>query len=72
MELSLHEALIKFRQGVGRLMRSGADRGSVVLLDKRIYAKRYGAAFLKGLPECRRLYAPLSEICNKVEAFLAE
>lgn len=72
MELSLPEALIKFRQGVGRLMRSGADRGSVVLLDKRIYAKRYGTAFLKSLPECRRLYAPLSEICNKVEAFLAE
>ncbi len=72
MELSLPEALIKFRQGVGRLMRSETDRGAVILLDKRIYAKRYGAAFLAGLPECRRAFAPLSDLCRKVEEFLEE
>ena len=70
MELSLPEAVIKFRQGVGRLMRSGTDRGAVVSLDKRIYEKRYGALFLSSLPECKKIYEPLETISRKVEQFL--
>ena len=46
----LPEAILKFRQGVGRLIRSRNDSGIIVILDKRIYVKRYGQAFLGSLP----------------------
>ncbi len=52
MEYSLPEAVLKLRQGVGRLIRSKADRGIVVLLDNRVLTKRYGKAFLESLPPC--------------------
>jgi ATP-dependent DNA helicase DinG len=50
-ELTLPEALIKFRQGVGRLIRTQADRGVITVLDSRILAKSYGRLFLEGLPQ---------------------
>jgi ATP-dependent DNA helicase DinG len=52
VEFSLPEAILKFRQGVGRLIRSQADTGIVVVLDNRILTKRYGKAFLDALPHC--------------------
>lgn len=70
MELSLPEAVIKFRQGAGRLMRTGSDRGAVVVLDKRLYEKRYGALFLRTLPECKKIYEPLADLCTAVSRFL--
>ncbi|MEM7698664.1 MAG: helicase C-terminal domain-containing protein [Verrucomicrobiota bacterium] len=51
MEYSVPEAILKLRQGVGRLIRSAEDEGIVVLLDNRILAKRYGKLFLEALPE---------------------
>jgi len=51
-EYSLPEAILKLRQGVGRLIRSAADEGIVVLLDNRVVTKHYGRAFLEALPEC--------------------
>lgn len=51
-EYSLPEAVLKFRQGVGRLIRSGTDRGMVVILDSRIVNKTYGKAFLRAVPPC--------------------
>jgi ATP-dependent DNA helicase DinG len=51
-EFSLPEAILKFRQGVGRLIRSKTDRGIVVVLDNRILTKQYGQAFLEALPKC--------------------
>lgn len=51
-DYSLPEAILKFRQGVGRLIRTRDDRGIVVVLDNRILAKRYGKAFLDALPGC--------------------
>jgi ATP-dependent DNA helicase DinG len=51
-EYSLPEAILKFRQGVGRLIRSGSDRGVVVILDSRIVSKGYGKAFLRAVPAC--------------------
>jgi ATP-dependent DNA helicase DinG len=50
MEYMLPEAILKFRQGVGRLIRSRQDSGIIVVLDKRVYIKRYGQAFLGSLP----------------------
>ena len=52
---SLPKAVMKFRQGFGRLIRSGSDRGAVVCLDSRLLKRGYGKAFLKALPPCRRL-----------------
>jgi ATP-dependent DNA helicase DinG len=49
---SLPEAILKLRQGVGRLIRSKADSGIVVLLDPRVLQKGYGRAFLNALPQC--------------------
>ena len=51
-EFSLQEAILKFRQGVGRLIRTKTDSGIVVVLDNRILAKQYGQAFLEALPKC--------------------
>jgi len=51
-EFSLPEAILKFRQGVGRLIRTKTDTGIVVVLDNRILTKQYGQAFLESLPSC--------------------
>ena len=51
-EYSLPEAILKFRQGVGRLIRTKSDNGIIVILDNRIVTRPYGRAFLKALPEC--------------------
>lgn len=48
------QAILKFRQGFGRLIRSGRDRGLVLVLDSRLYHKSYGSDFLGSLPRCRR------------------
>jgi ATP-dependent DNA helicase DinG len=52
MEFSLPEAVLKFRQGIGRLIRTKTDTGIVVVLDNRILTKRYGQAFLASAPKC--------------------
>lgn len=49
MDYSLPEAVLKFRQGIGRLIRSGKDRGKVLILDSRVVHKRYGEDFIKCL-----------------------
>lgn len=51
-EYSLPEAILKLRQGVGRLIRTRQDSGIVVILDNRIMTKSYGSAFMKALPKC--------------------
>jgi ATP-dependent DNA helicase DinG len=51
-EFSLPEAVLKFRQGVGRLIRTKSDKGIIVVLDNRILAKRYGRTFLEAMPKC--------------------
>lgn len=51
-EYSLPEAILKLRQGVGRLIRTKSDHGIVVILDNRVLTKSYGRAFLKALPPC--------------------
>ena len=52
MEYQLPTAIIKLRQGFGRLVRRATDRGMVVILDPRILTKGYGRRFLEALPEC--------------------
>lgn len=70
MEISLPEAVIRLKQGFGRLIRHSEDRGVVVILDSRTVNKRYGELFVRSLPECRLLAAPLAEIAPSVTRFL--
>ena len=51
-DFSLPEAILKFRQGVGRLIRTKTDTGIIVVLDNRVLTKQYGQAFLDALPKC--------------------
>jgi ATP-dependent DNA helicase DinG len=51
-EYTLPEAILKLRQGVGRLIRTKSDTGMIVILDSRILSKPYGKSFLRALPEC--------------------
>ena len=52
-DYQLPSAIIKFKQGFGRLIRSTTDTGIVVVLDSRITSRRYGARFLSAVPECK-------------------
>jgi ATP-dependent DNA helicase DinG len=51
-EFSLPEAILKFRQGVGRLIRTKTDTGIIAVLDSRILTKAYGKDFLNAVPKC--------------------
>jgi ATP-dependent DNA helicase DinG len=51
-EYSLPEAILKLRQGVGRLIRTKNDHGIIVILDNRIVTRPYGRAFMQALPKC--------------------
>jgi len=51
MDYSVPEAILKLRQGVGRLIRNGDDKGMVVILDNRVLSKRYGKIFLDAMPD---------------------
>lgn len=55
-EYSLPQAIVKFKQGFGRLIRNKSDRGCVICLDNRIIKKQYGRLFLDSLPDCQRLF----------------
>ena len=70
MDLSLPEAVMKFKQGFGRLMRRSSDHGAVVALDGRLLHKRYGKIFLDSLPETKTCFAAATDIVRAVEGFL--
>jgi len=70
MDLSLPEAVMKFKQGFGRLMRRSSDRGVVAVLDSRLIKKRYGSFFLESLPETRASFTDFSGILRDTENFL--
>ncbi len=70
MELSLPEAVVRFRQGFGRLIRRKTDRGVVTVLDRRLLTKTYGSLFTSSVPETRRLTEPLQDCLSHIETFL--
>ncbi len=70
-EHTVPQAVIKLKQGFGRLIRSRADRGAVVLLDSRVVHKRYGRLFLDSLPPARRLIAARSAVYAALRQFFA-
>lgn len=70
MNLTVPQAVIKFRQGFGRLIRSHSDRGAVLICDRRVMTKRYGKVFIDSLPPAPVHHVPSERIGRKLEAFL--
>ncbi len=68
-DYSVPQAVIKFKQGFGRLMRSKEDRGCVLCLDTRLVKKNYGKKFLDSLPTCRTCFAPQSQVFEEMRTF---
>ncbi len=66
----LPEAVLRFRQGFGRLIRSKRDRGVVVVFDSRVLNKSYGEAFVRALPPVTVRRAPLAELSRAVQDWL--
>lgn len=64
-EYQLPYAVLKMKQGVGRLIRSKEDRGNVIILDKRIHQKGYGKTILKSLPNANIEILDLEDILSK-------
>ncbi len=71
-EYAVPQAILRFRQGFGRLIRSRTDRGVVVILDRRVVSKSYGRAFLKSLPDCAVRTGPARDLPAVVRAWLDE
>lgn len=71
-DLSLPQAVMKLKQGFGRLMRRSDDYGVVVVADPRMVRKQYGRVFWDSLPPARPLVASGEEIVEEVQSFLSE
>jgi len=69
-EYHLPEAILRFRQGFGRLIRTQSDRGVVVVLDRRVLTKPYGKSFIESLPQCTVRMASLNELPNSTSKWL--
>jgi predicted DnaQ family exonuclease/DinG family helicase len=69
-EYALPLAVIRFKQGFGRLIRRKTDRGVVVVMDRRLRSKAYGATFLRSLPPCSTQDLPLRELAAAASAWL--
>jgi ATP-dependent DNA helicase DinG len=63
-DYTLPDAILRFRQGFGRLIRSAADRGVVTVFDSRLLGKNYGAQFIEALPDCTQQSGPLSNLAQ--------
>lgn len=69
-ELAIPEAVIRFKQGFGRLIRSNTDRGVVIVFDRRIKTASYGKAFLQSIPSVEAKECDLNETIHIIEQWL--
>ncbi|MDD4083463.1 MAG: ATP-dependent DNA helicase, partial [Sphaerochaetaceae bacterium] len=69
-KMLLPEAIMRLKQGFGRLIRKNTDKGIVLILDSRVVKKSYGGYMLSVLPECYQLITESKNICDKIENFL--
>lgn len=69
-EYAVPQAILRFKQGFGRLIRSKTDRGVAVVLDRRVLSKGYGIKFLRSLPECVVRHGPVSALPEAALAWL--
>jgi DNA polymerase-3 subunit epsilon/ATP-dependent DNA helicase DinG len=69
-EYHLPEAILRFRQGFGRLIRTQSDHGVVVILDKRVLSKQYGRYFINSLPNCTKIIGSADDLPRKAARWL--
>ncbi len=69
-EYSVPEAILTFRQGFGRLIRTQSDRGIVVVMDRRVSSKRYGKLFIESLPGCQIVMGSVLDLPQKAASWL--
>jgi DNA polymerase-3 subunit epsilon/ATP-dependent DNA helicase DinG len=71
-QYAIPQAVLRFKQGFGRLIRRKTDRGVLVVLDKRILNARYGAAFFGSIPPCTRKSGPSANLPSEIVNWLAK
>ncbi len=71
MQYAVPQAILRLRQGFGRLIRTKTDRGAVIILDRRVTASRYGSAFLRSLPPARRIDCELYQLPHIIRSHLS-
>lgn len=71
-DYNLPDAILRFRQGFGRLIRSQTDRGVVVILDRRLTSKGYGQDFLDSIPECTIQHGSLQALPDLARRWLKQ
>jgi len=69
MDYSIPQAIVKFKQGFGRLIRQRHDRGCIVCLDTRLVNKHYGKLFIDSLPACEKAYLRQAQLWSKMVEF---
>jgi ATP-dependent DNA helicase DinG len=69
-QFMIPEAILRFRQGFGRLIRTRADRGVVAIFDRRLLSKSYGGAFIESLPRCTIRQGPLADLPTAAQRWL--
>ncbi|MBI5289981.1 MAG: exonuclease, partial [Chloroflexi bacterium] len=69
-QFALPQAILRFKQGFGRLIRRKTDRGVMVVLDRRLRSRQYGEAFLRSLPSCELRDVPLRDLGAEVSGWL--
>ena len=72
MQYAVPQAILRLRQGFGRLIRTKTDRGAVIILDRRVTASRYGSAFLRSLPPARRVDCSLYQLPGIIRSHLSQ
>ena len=72
LQLALPEAVLRLKQGFGRLIRRATDRGAVVVFDRRVTTRSYGQHFLNSLPECTSFSGPAAEVPDAIERWLSD
>jgi Rad3-related DNA helicase len=72
LQLALPEAVLRLRQGFGRLIRQSTDRGAVVIFDSRVSTRSYGQHFLDALPQCSQYTGSATEMPAAISAWIGE
>lgn len=70
-EYMVPHAALRLKQGFGRLIRSGTDRGAIIIADPRVSTRRYGATLLNALPPAKRILVNWNETARQLHAFYA-
>ena len=71
IDYTVPQAVIRFRQGFGRLIRNRTDRGVVLILDSRVVRRGYGRMFLRSLPPARLVKGGRQEVLDSLREFFA-